>query len=63
MKLPWEIDPIIQKFLMQQPTRVLKPLKEESPRIQLPHGKETYFLFIYLLRSIAFSLEEHSFQI
>lgn len=48
IELPWEIDLIIQKFLMQKPNTVLKALREESPRIQFPCGRVTVFIYLSL---------------
>lgn len=48
---------------MQQPNTVLKVLQRKKLKHTLPHSKETPFLFTYLLSSIAFSLQEHSFRV
>lgn len=62
IELPWEIDLIIQKFLMQKPNTELKALQRRKPKNTAPLWQRNT-VFIYLLRTLAFSLQEHSFRI
>lgn len=48
IKLPWEIDLIIQKFQMQKPNRVLKALQRRKPKNTAPLWQSNTF---YLLLS------------
>lgn len=47
IKLPWEIDLIIQTFLMQKPNTVLKALPRRKPKNTTPLWQsDTFYLFI-----------------